>query len=131
MAEETIEDQNEEIVISKELEKEISDKCDALCAEHKIKKVFPIIIEGDDLDEKELYITYFREPELKAFSKFQSLGKSNEVQASRQLARDCYLDGDKEPIDDDSMFLYSLRVELMGIIRVRKSKIVNLSKARK
>jgi len=49
----------------------------------------------------------------------------------RELAKDCFVDGDKELIKDDSLFIYGLMPHLAQIIELRKGKLVNLSKAGK
>lgn len=120
-----------ELELDSKKEKEIAKRGDELKKEKKLKKVFPLAVEGDEVDEKDLYVIFLSEPDFKTFSKFQSMGKQNEAQALRQLARDCYLDGDKELIDDDSLFLFGLMPQLMSIIHFRRSRIVNLSKAGK
>jgi len=125
------EDQEQELLISASLQKDIKAKVEELQKVKKVKKVFPIAVEGDEDDEKDLYVAYFKEPTFADFSKFTAMGKSNETQALRQLGRDCLLDGDKELLDDDSLFLFGLMPQLSSIVRFRRSRIVNLSKAGK
>lgn len=95
------------------------------------KRIRPIVIFGDEFDDKELYVGYFREPNFAAFSKFVQLQKKDDVAALRALARDTFVDGDKEMIDDDSLFLYGLSPELGKILEARQTKVVNFSTAGK
>lgn len=120
-----------ELQIEDGLEKEIKEKAEELKKTKKLTKIFPFAIGGDEFDEKEVYVIYLKEPNFKDFSKFQSMGKTNEAQALRQLAKDCYVDGDRELLDDDSLFMFGLMPQVMSIVRFRKSRIVNLSKAGK
>ena len=57
-----------------------------------------------------------------------SAAQSNQAVAMRTLARDCFMDGDKELIDDDSLFLFGLMGQLGKVIEVRQGQLVNLSK---
>lgn len=120
-----------ELELNEDTLAEIKKKVESLQKSKKLKKVFPFVIEGDEHDDKELYTIFLKEPSFKDFSKFQTMGKQNEAQALRQLARDCYVDGDKELLDDDSLFMFGLMPQVMSIVRFRKSKVVNLSKAGK
>ena len=72
----------------------------------KNKRVYPIVVFGDEYDDKDVYIAYFREPDFIAFSKFVQLQKKDEIAAVRSLAHDTFIQGDKELVDDDSLFLY-------------------------
>jgi hypothetical protein len=47
------------------------------------------------------------------------------------LAKDCFIEGDRELIDDDSLFLFGLMGQLSEIIKMRQGKLVNLSKTGK
>lgn len=44
----------------------------------------------------------------------------------RQLAKDCFVDGDKELVDNDSLFLFGLMGQLSEIISTRQNVLVNL-----
>lgn len=120
-----------ELVLTDDQLKEIKETAEKLKKSKKIKKVFPMAVGGDEDDDKDLYVAYFKEPSLKDFSKFQVMGKSQEAMALRQLAKDCFLAGDEELITDDSLFMGGLMSQILGIVRFRKSSIVNLSKAGK
>lgn len=114
--------------LSAEIQAEIDKKATALKEEQKLKVVFPLVVEGQEFDEKEVYIGYFRQPSFKAFSKYLSASQSNQALAMRTLATDCFVDGDKELIDDDSLFLFGLMGQLGQIIQMRHGTLVNLSK---
>ena len=51
--------------------------------------------------------------------------KKDEVTAMRTLARDCFIDGDKELVDNDSLFLFGLMGQLSELIQTRQSILVN------
>ena len=93
-----------------------------------IRVIFPIVVEGNEYDEKPMYIGYFRQPSFQAFSKYLSASQSNQGVAMRTLATDCFLDGDKELVDDDSLFLFGLMGQLTKVIEMRHGRLVNLSK---
>ena len=84
-----------------------------------------------ELKEKPYYIGYFKQPPFPTFSKYLSLSQKDQAGAMRELAKDCFVDGDKELIKDDSLFIYGLMPHLAQIIELRKGKLVNLSKAGK
>ena len=43
----------------------------------------------------------------------------------RQLARACFIEGDKELVDNESLFLFGLMSQLSEIITTRQSLLVN------
>lgn len=100
-------------------------------ADPKLKMVFPVVVEGTEFDEKEHYIGYFRQPSFPVFSKYLSAAQKDSAVAMRVLATDCFLAGDKELIDDDSLFLFGLMGQMSKIIEMRNGRLVNLSKAGK
>ena len=75
--------------------------------------------------EKEIYVAYMSEPSFPQFSNSWPLPKG-EVIAMRTLARDCFVDGDKELVDDESLFLFGLMGQLSELITTRQSVLVNL-----
>jgi hypothetical protein len=113
-------------------EEQIKKKALEIKAEKKLRKVYPMVVYGDaDCDEKELYVAYLAEPTFPQFSKFMAASKKDEVTAMRTLAKDCFIDGDKELVDNDSLFLFGLMGQLSEIITTRQSTLVGLSKAGK
>ncbi len=116
----------EEKSLTLKQESEIKEKAQALKAEKKLRKVCPMVVFGDtDSGEKEYYVAYMGEPTFPQFSKFMAASKKDEVTAMRTLAKDCFLDGDKELIDTDSLFLFGLMGQLTEIIQTRQSTLVN------
>lgn len=108
-------------------EADIKKKAAELKSEKKLRKVFPMVVFGDTTcDEKEFYVAYMSEPTFPQFSKFMAASKKDEVMAMRTLAKDCFLDGDKELVDNESLFLFGLMAQLSEIISTRQSLIVNL-----
>lgn len=107
------------------VEKKVAD----LKANNPKAKIFPLMVDGDpEHDEKEVYIGYFTQPSFITFSKYMSFAQKDQASAMRQLARDCFLDGDRELIDDDSLFLFGLMGQLNNIIQMRGGRVINLSK---
>lgn len=129
-----MDNQNEEMLLTDEqIQSEIEKKVKELkAADAKLKKVFPIVVDGDTDDgEKPYYVGYFKKPAFPAFSKYLSLSQKDQAGAMRELAKDCFLDGDKELIKDDDLFIYGLMPHLAQLIEIRKGRLVNLSKAGK
>ena len=76
-------------------------------------------------EENDMFGYFWSEPNFPTFSKFMAASKKDEVQAMRTLAKDCFLDGDKELIDNESLFLFGLMGQLSEVISTRQSTIVN------
>lgn len=123
---------NEEVVevVDPELLATIEKKVKELKAQNPDKKmIFPIVVDGNtEFDEKEHYVGYFCQPSFKTFSKYLTAAQNNQAVAMRVLAKDCFLDGDRELVDDDSLFLFGLMGQLSKIIEMRHGRLVNLSK---
>ena len=101
-----------------EQEAQIKEKAAALKAEKKVRKVYPMVVFGDtDCGEKEFYVAYMGEPTFPQFSKFMAASKKDEVNAMRH--------GDKELVDNESLFLFGLMSQLSEIITTRQSLLVN------
>ena len=58
------------------------------------------------------------------FSQYMSFVQKDPVQANFMLAKNVFLDGDRELIDDEDMFLYGTMQQLGSIIDSRNSDIV-------
>ena len=54
-----------------------------------------------------------------------SLVKKDEVKAMKALANDCFIEGDKELVDNDNMFLFGTMAQLSVLLEARKGTIVN------
>lgn len=118
---------DEEGKLVAELQKAIDVKAAKLKEEKGIRVIYPLVVEGREYDEKDVYICYFQQPNFKVFSKYLTASQSNNALAMRNLAKDCFVDGDKELIDDDSLFLFGLMGQLSKIIEIRNGALVNLS----
>ena len=110
----------DEKMLSLEQEIKIKEKALKLKEEKKLRKICPMVVFGDTANgEKEIYVAYMSEPSFPQFSKFMAASKKDEVIAMRTLARDCFVDGDKELVDDESLFLFGLMGQLSELIRQR------------
>ena len=110
-----------------EQETQIKEKAVKLKAEKKLRKIYPLVVFGDvSCSEKEIYVAYMAEPTFSQFSKFMAASKKDEVMAMKTLAKDCFIEGDKELVDDESLFLFGLMGQLSEIISTRQSTLVNL-----
>lgn len=107
------------------IREQIATKIAELKARHKVKKVFVVIVEGDvDAGEKPYYICYMRRPNMMQFSQYMNFVQKDLVQANQMLAQNVFLDGDKELIDDEELFLYGTMQQLNHIIDARNSELV-------
>lgn len=107
-----------------EIREEIVKKAEALKAEHKLRKIFIVIVEGEEGDEKPLYIGYLRRPSLMHFSQYMNFVQKDMVQANKMLATNVFLAGDRELVDDDELFLYGTMGQLSQIIDSRNADMV-------
>lgn len=107
-----------------EIREEIVKKAEALKAEHKLRKIFIVIVEGEEGDEKPLYIGYLRRPSLMHFSQYMNFVQKDVVQANKMLATNIFLAGDRELVDDDELFLYGTMGQLSQIIDSRNADMV-------
>lgn len=116
----------EEKVLTKEQQEAIKARIAFLKKENpKLKNVYHVVVFGEEGDSKDMYVAYFRKPNLKEYSKWLSLMKKDEVMALRALAIDCFLDGDKELLDDEDLFLFGTMNNLSGIMQSRQVSIEN------
>lgn len=113
-----------DLPIPLELREGIVKKALALKEQHKLKKVFIVIVEGEEGDDKPLYIAYMRRPGLIHFSQYMNFVQKDIVQANKMLATNIFLDGDKELIDDEDLFLYGSMTQLNSIIESRNADLV-------
>lgn len=122
----------EENLISESLQKTIDENITKLREKNPKCRIYGIVVKGAEFDEKPLYVGYFREPSFKTFSKYLSfVSNGQQAPGMRALATDCFLEGDKELVDDDSLFLFGLMGQLAQLIEMRHGQLVNLSKPRK
>lgn len=112
------------IDVSPEVRQEIEKKADELKASLKLRKIYVVIVEGDEGDDKPLYIAYLRRPSLAHFSQYMNFVQKDIVQANKMLASNVFIAGDRELIDDDDLFLYGTMPQLSGIIESRNADMV-------
>ena len=113
-----------EVNIPLEVRDEINAKAEELKKKSGLKKVFVIVVNGDESDQKPLYIGYFRRPNLMEFSRYMSFVQKDIVQANKMLAGDTWLTGDKELVDDDELFLYGTMQQLGSLIDSRNAAML-------
>ena len=114
-----------DVNVSAEVAQAIAEKIKKLKAKFGVKKVFVIVVEGDVADgEKPLYIGYFRRPNLMQFSMYMNFVQKDLIQANKQLAMNVFLDGDRELVDDEDMFLYGTMQQLSHVIDSRNADMV-------
>lgn len=108
-----------------EVRQQIDAKIAELKAKHNVKKVFVVIVEGDvEAGEKPLFIAYMRRPNMMQFSQYMTFVQKDLVQANHMLAQNIFLDGDKELVDDEELFLYGTMQQLSHVIDSRNGDMV-------
>lgn len=116
---------NQSLNIPLEVRNQIALKANELKAKFNVKKVFVVIVEGDtESGEKPYYIAYLRRPNLMQFSQYMTFVQKDLVQANQMLAQNIFLDGDKELIDNEELFLYGTMNQLNHVIDARNSDLV-------
>lgn len=116
---------NQSLNIPVEVRNQIALKANELKAKYNVKKVFVVIVEGDtESGEKPYYIAYLRRPNLMQFSQYMTFVQKDLVQANQMLAQNIFLDGDKELIDNEELFLYGTMNQLNHVIDARNSDLV-------
>ena len=114
-----------DVNVPAEVSQEIAEKIKELKEKFGVKKVFVIVVEGDVADgEKPLYIGYFRRPNLMQFSVYMNFVQKDLIQANKQLAMNVFLDGDRELVDDEDLFLYGTMQQLSHVIDSRNADMV-------
>lgn len=113
-----------EVNVPLEVREAIVEKASELKEKYKLRKVFVVVVEGEEGDSKPLYIAYLRRPSLMHFSQYMNFIQKDMVQANKMLATNVFLDGDRELIDDDDLFLYGTMVQLNTLIESRNSEMV-------
>ena len=110
--------------ITPEISNDIAEKIKELKAKFGVKKIFVIVVKGDEDDEKPLYIGYFRRPNLMQFSVYMNFVQKDLIQANKQLAMNVFLAGDRELVDDEDLFLYGTMQQLSHVIDSRNADMV-------
>ena len=107
-----------------EVREKIVKKAEELKSQHKLRKIFIIVVEGEDGDDKPLYIAYLRRPSLMHFSQYMNFVQKDLVQANKMLETNVFLEGDRELVDDDELFLYGTMQQLSHLIDSRNADMV-------
>lgn len=113
-----------------EIREGIEAKIAELQAKTKLKRIFPIVVQGDDYDEKPWYIGYFKRPEIGAYSMFMNKVQQDSIQASMMLAQNCFIEGDKEMLSGD-IFIFGTMNQLSTLVENRHAVLVKVSSAGK
>lgn len=103
---------------------EILKKAEELKLANKLRRIFVIVVEGEEGDEKPFYVAYLRRPSLMHFSQYMNFVQKDLVQANKMLASNVFLAGDRELIDDDELFLYGTMGQLTQLIDSRNADMV-------
>lgn len=112
--------------ISESIRQQIQSKIASIKAEKKLKKVYAVVVYGDDDDAKEVYIGYFRRPDIGSYSRFMIRVQEDQIQASLSLAQACFIEGDRELVNDTDMFSFGTMNQLGAIIKSRGAELVKL-----
>ena len=110
--------------VSDEQKKAIQEKIAEIKREKKLKRVYAIVVFGDDEDEKPIYVGYFKRPDFSTYTMFSMKAANDPVQASRMLAQNCFVSGDKELVDDDDLFSFGLAAHISVLIQGRDGELV-------
>lgn len=110
--------------LSEETINAIKEKIKEIKATKHIKRVFAIVVDGDEEDEKPLFVGYFQNPNIMHFSAYMSFVTKDAVQAALTLARSTFIEGDRELIDDDDVFLRGTFDRFSAIMERRNSELV-------
>ena len=97
------------------------------------KGIFAIAVKGDeDYGEKSEYVAYFKRAGSATFTKYMAaLSKDNTYAGAKMLAKETFIGGDRELIDDDDLFIYGVFPRIHEATKVRQGAFVNLSRPRK
>lgn len=105
----------------------ILNKAASLKAEKQIAgKVFPVVVAARDDEEKRFYVGYFKEPNMKAMSKFIAMSKNDEIKGLHTLAKELMIAGDSELVDDECLFLSGTMQTISQLMGSRQAVVVGL-----
>lgn len=111
--------------VSVETREAIAKKAEEVRIKNACKRVFVIFVEGDEsVGEKPFYVAYLRRPNMMQFSQYMNFVQKDIVQANMMLAKQIFLDGDKELVDDEDLFIYGTMQQLNHVIDSRNGDIV-------
>ena len=117
--------------ISIEIREQITKKIEELRQKTGTKRIHAIVVKGDEFDNKPLYIGYFKRPNMLSLSLWMNMVQKDTIQANRTIAQNCFVDGDKELVDDEDLFLYGTQQKISTLMEGRNAELVKLSSAGK
>lgn len=112
------------VAVPLSIREEIAKKAEELKAQHKLRKIFVVVVQGEEDDAKPFYIGYFRRPGLMHFSQYMSFIQKDIVQANKMLASNTFIAGDRELVDDEDLFLYGAMQQISNLIDSRSADLV-------
>ena len=115
---------NTNFEIPAEIKEQITAHAKELKQKHKLRKVFAIVVSGEDVSDKPYYIAYMRRPGMMPFSQYMNFVQKDVVQANKTLAQNIFIEGDRELIDDDELFIYGTMQQMATIIGPLESELV-------
>ena len=119
------------VEISLEIREQITRKIEELRAKTGNKRIQAIVVIGDEYDEKPLYVAYFKRPNTMQFSLWMNQAQKDPVMANKTLAQGTFVDGDKDLVDNEDLFLYGAMSKIAQLIESRNADLVKLSSATK
>lgn len=117
------------VEISLDIREQITKKIEELRTRTGNKRIQAIVVIGDEYDEKPLYVAYFKRPNTMQFSLWMNQAQKDPVMANKTLAQSTYVDGDKELVDNEDLFLYGTMSKIAQLIESRNADLVKLSSA--
>lgn len=112
--------------IPEEMRESIKTKIAELKSQHKVRTIMAVVVKGEEGDAKPYYIAYLRRPNMRDFSQYMAFVQKDMVQANFMLAQNVFVDGDRELINDEELFLFGLQTQLTHLIDSRHSELVKL-----
>lgn len=112
--------------ITPEIREQIEAKIKQIKTEKNLKKVYAIVVQGDDGDDKPFYIGYFKRPSFSGFSMWANQVQKDSIVANKLLAEHCFVGGDSEVYKDDDLFCFGTMQHISDLIESRKSDLVKL-----
>lgn len=113
-------------VLVDEVRKQIEEKTREIMQTKNLKKVFPVVVKGEEGDSKPFYVAYFRRPDMATYARFMATVQNDEVQASMFLAQNTIIDGDAELVNDEDLFIFGTMNQLGPIVAGRSGEVVKL-----
>lgn len=83
------------------------------------------VVRIDVLDGEELHVGYFHRPNMAVMAAVTKLGKTDELAAAETLAKNCWLGGDEQLMQDAILFM-AMQTELAKMLGGCMSSLKNL-----